>query len=297
MVKSVLITIFMILWAFFAINTLLREDMFTWVISEFSLCLVAAVVFMTFVFFIARRLGRYDLVDAAWGLGFIVVALTSFSLQEGPWFEFDAALLTTLLVIVWGTRLSLHIIKRIRHSDQEDPRYVELRKTWQGNVHLNTYLRIYLAQAVLAVLISVPVIHINLFATPEMVSANVTSILLWLSGLVIWIVGFWFEKTADDQLRKHVSDPKNKSKLMTTGLWKYSRHPNYFGELTQWWGIFVICLSTPFGWVGIVGPVLISYLILFVSGVPLSEKRFEGRPGWKQYQARTSAVLPLPPRG
>lgn len=294
MIVSVLFTIFMILWAFGAVSTLLREDMLTWVASDFALCLFMALLFMTIIFLIALRIRRYDLVDAAWGLTFIVVALTSFLLQDGPLFELDAALLVTLLVIVWGTRLSWHIIKRIKHTDREDPRYVELRKKWRGNLKVNVYTRIFLLQAVLATLISVPVIHVNLFATPELATANLANVLFWTIGLLVWTKGFYFEKTADDQLRAFVNDPKNKGKLMTSGLWKYSRHPNYFGELTQWWGIFLICLSTPFGWVGVVGPVLISYLILFVSGIPLSEKRFEGRPGWAEYRDRTSVLIPLP---
>lgn len=286
---ALLITVFFFLWAFAAISTLFREDMFSWVMGGFLLCGLAAILFMSVIFLIAQRIKRLDLVDAAWGLVFIVIALTSYVLQDGVMLEFDIQTLVMLLVLAWGGRLTWHIVRRIRTSDTEDPRYVELRKTWKGSVKLNAYVRIYLVQAFLALLISVPVIHINLF------SDNGISSIAWL-GATVWAIGFWFEVVGDRQLRSFVANPANKGKLMTSGLWKYSRHPNYFGELTQWWGIFVICLTLPFGWVGVIGPVLISYLILFVSGIPLSEKRFEGRPGWDEYQKRTSAFLPLPPR-
>ena len=283
------IVIFFVLYTTAAVATLLREGMFQWVMSDFILCGLAAVVFMSLVFMAARTIKRYDLVDAAWGVCFIVIALTSFFLQPGEKFEFDLQLLVTGLVIIWGGRLSLHILKRIRHTTHEDPRYVELRKTWKGNMTINVFLRIYMVQAVLALLISIPVVHINLFA-----DNGITS-LAW-TGVAVWLIGFMFEAIGDAQLRNFVAQPKNKGKIMDRGLWRYSRHPNYFGELTQWWGIYLMCLTTPFGWVGIAGPVLISYLIIYVSGIPLNEKRFEGRPGWATYRKRTSALIPLPPR-
>lgn len=286
---TVFITAFFVLWATGAIATLLREEMFPWVISEFLVCGFVAVVFMSAMFLAARKIGRYDLVDAAWGMSFISVALTSFFLQPSEWLEPDLQLLVTALVIVWGGRLSWHILRRIRRTTEEDPRYVELRKTWRGNVAVNVYIRIYLLQAVLALLICVPVIHINLFAD------NGITPLAW-AGVAVWAVGFVFEAVGDRQLRDFVSQPANKGKIMDRGLWRFTRHPNYFGELTQWWGIFLMCLTTPFGFVGIISPVLISYLILYVSGIPLNEKRFEGRLGWAQYKARTSGLIPLPPR-
>lgn len=285
----VFITLFFILWVFGALVTLFREGMLVWVVSEFALCGLAAVVFMSLMFFIAQRIKRYDLVDAAWGSSFIVIALTSFFLQDGTLLEFDAQSLVTGLVVIWGGRLTWHILKRIKATTHEDARYVELRKTWKGNLRVNVFTKVYMTQAGLTLLISVPVIHVNLF------SDNGISTVAWL-GAAIWLVGFIFEVIGDRQLRVFVTNPANKDTLMTSGLWKYSRHPNYFGELTQWWGVFVICLTVPFGLVGIIGPVLISYLILFVSGIPLNEKRFEGRPGWAEYKKRTSALLPLPVR-
>lgn len=284
-----LITVFFVLYTVATVATLLREGIFQWVVGDFILCGIVAAAFMSLVFLVARSIKRYDLIDAAWGSSFIVIALTSYFLQPGEKMEFDLQSLVTILVIIWGGRLTWHIIRRIQRTDSEDPRYVALRRSWKGNVALNVYTRIYLVQAVLALLICIPVIHINLFAD------NGITGLAW-AGFIVWLIGFMFEAIGDAQLKWFVSQPAHKGKVMNRGLWRYSRHPNYFGELTQWWGIFLMALTTPFGWVGIIGPVLISYLILFVSGIPLNEKRFEGRPGWAEYKARTSALIPLPPR-
>ena len=292
----VLLVIFVILWAWGTVTTLLRQGLFGSTIADFLICAVAAVVFMSLMFVVAKRMKRYDLIDVAWGLSFITIALTSFFLQNGPVFDIDVKLLVTVLVITWGSRLAIHIGRRIKNTSEEDPRYVEIRKKWKGNVALKMYSQIYLLQAALALAISIPVIYINLFhGQPSGLGGAATTALVWL-GFIVWVVGFVFEKTADDQLRSFIADKSNKGKLMTEGVWKYSRHPNYFGELTQWWGIFIICLSGPYGWIGVIGPVLISYLILFVSGVPLSEKRFEGRDGWDAYKRRTSVLIPLPPK-
>ena len=242
---------------------------------------------MCVVFLVARKIKRFDLVDAAWGWAFIVPAVTSYFLNFSNIFTLNIQTVTTLLVIIWGVRLSRHILKRIKYSKTEDERYVGLRKRWKGNVELNVFLRIYLVQAFLAFVICLPVMYINFFA-----------VLSWSwivsLGVIVWVIGFLFEAVSDRQLRDFVTNSENKGKIMTEGLWKYSRHPNYFGELTQWWGIFIICLAVPFGWINIIAPLLITYLILFVSGVPLNEERFKGRTGWSEYKKRTSMLIPLP---
>ena len=109
----------------------------------------------------------------------------------------------------------------------------------------------------------------------------------WL-GLLIWLVGFGFESIGDAELKQFIANPTNKGKLMTGGLWKYSRHPNYFGEVMQWWGIFVMALSVTNEWVLIVSPLTITILIVFVSGIPMTEKRYAGRPDWEEYKRQIS---------
>ncbi len=133
-----------------------------------------------------------------------------------------------------------------------------------------------------------------------MIQINVapTSPLTLLDGLgiAVWLTGFFFEATGDWQLKQFVQNPANRGKLINTGLWRYSRHPNYFGEVTQWWGIYLIALSTPRGWITILGPITITVLILFVSGIPMLEKKYHGRPEFEAYKRRTSAFFPLPPK-
>lgn len=255
-------------------------------LMTFILGLVAAAVFMSVMFVVGHRMKRYDIVDVAWGLTFIVISLVSLAMNQ--------ANLTSIalycLVAIWGVRLSTHIYRRFRAAPHEDKRYVELRKKWRSsNVPAAIYSRIYLVQAVLATIVCLPVLVVHA------AQMDVQPIYLW-TGLLVWAVGFTFEAVGDYQLRSFLQHPQPKGGLMTSGLWKYSRHPNYFGELVQWWGIGVIALGVPYGWIGLVGPAMISYLIVFVSGVPPVERAFEGRPGWAEYKARTSVLIPLPVR-
>jgi steroid 5-alpha reductase family enzyme len=249
---------------------------------------VCVLAFMTVMFMVSRLLGRTDVVDAAWGPAFVVAAVAAFVLNP-----FDLVIgsnvqtFVTVLVVIWAARLSYTIAKRLMKKP-EDVRYVNLRNEWKGNEFANTYVRIFATQALLATVISSALIHTNL-SLPTSIST-----FAYVGG-VIWLVGFYFEVVGDLQLKRFLADPKNKGKLMTRGLWKFTRHPNYFGEATMWWGIFVIALSTPYGWLGVIAPVVITYLLLFVSGVPMTEKAFEGKPGWNAYKKRTSKFLPLPP--
>jgi steroid 5-alpha reductase family enzyme len=247
-------------------------------------CAFAAILFLSAVFVFAQQKKRFDLIDSAWGMTFIVITITG-AIVHG----FSAPiLLISGLVAIWGTRLSYHIFRRFIRSDHEDKRYIELRKKWQGNLAVNAYFRIYIVQAILATLVCLSVIILQYY------KATFSPIIM--IGLIVWVIGFLFESIGDRQLKQHLANPKNKGKLMTTGLWRYTRHPNYFGEATMWWGIWVMTLATP-GWaIALISPLLITYLLVFVSGVKATEAQFKGRPGWKEYQDRTSVFLPLPPK-
>lgn len=261
--------------------------MFASVMSRMTLCWLAGVFVMTIVFFVGKRKGRYDVVDAGWGLSCIAIAVTGFFLQDGHTLRWNSQALTTLLVIVWGSRLAWHIAKRIRRTDHEDERYVALRKKWRGNLAVNTFFRIYIVQSVLALIVSIPVVHINLVQDPQWS--------WWVyAGAVVWVIGFITESIADRQLATFVTEPKNKGKLMDKGLWRYARYPNYFGELTMWWAMAIISFGTPHGWVGLGGAAAITYLIVYISGIPLKEARLRNRSGWEKYVSETRLLLPLP---
>lgn len=275
------------LYGVFAIFALINFGKFWYVISSLLICFSMAVVFLSIIYVFARKIKRYDIIDAAWGPTFIVVCLTSYFLAYNNIPPISICLFVVLMVVIWGMRLAWHIGSRKLASSIEDPRYSELRKSWRGSVDLNVYFRIYIVQAMLATIICIPVIHINLF------DGSTWTAFTWL-GLVVWFIGFACEVIADKQLKMHLSNPKNKGNIMQTGLWRYSRHPNYFGEITQWWGIGIIAAGVAPWWIGLIGPLTISFLILCVSGIPPTEKRFEGRPGWSKYKAKTSVLVPLP---
>jgi steroid 5-alpha reductase family enzyme len=249
------------------------------------IALVDALLVVSFAFWLGHGLRRYDIIDTFWGILFIVIALAGYMWS-------DKVLLQALvmaLVLLWGVRLATHIGGRFRASKNEDPRYVELRKKWRGSIAINAFFRIYVTQAVLATIISLPVLAVMAYA--ELANSPI----IWL-GFVVWAFGFACQVVADRQLKEFLTKEKNQGKLMQSGLWKYSRHPNYFGELSMWWGVFAIsCASTGVAWM-IIGPVTITYLILKVSGIPPSEKRMAEKPGWKAYKARTSVLIPLPNR-
>lgn len=240
----------------------------------------ALFVYMTLWFAYATYIRRDDVADTAWGLGFVLVAWISFVYGQMQ----PAALTTTLLVTIWGIRLSSHIHHR-NSNKPEDKRYVDMRRGWAYG-RLSSYVNVFLLQGFFLFVVVQPVIFINLYTMG-------TFGLLQAIGILIWMIGFFFESVGDAQLAAHLKDPANKGKLMTSGLWRCTRHPNYFGEVTQWWGIGIIASSISGGWMTLIGPIFITYLICFVSGIPMLEKKYAGRPDWEEYKRKTSVFIPL----
>lgn len=251
--------------------------------------LLTASTLMTFAFGFSRLVRRTDIIDMMWGIAIAVVAIASLLANPyGVSLGMNVQTVATTLVVIWGIRLSYHIARRLLHTS-EDPRYKELRKKWRGNEAVNTYLRVFIVQAVLAVVVASGVICIN---TAEGTGLGVMA---WI-GVGVWVIGFLFEAVGDWQLKQFLREAKTKNALMTKGLWRYTRHPNYFGEATMWWGIAMVAFTLPAGWMGLLSPVIITYLLLYISGVPLAEKRAERKAGWKTYVRRTSKFVPQIPR-
>ena len=251
-----------------------------------GLYLVAAIAvfaYMAVWFFFGLLRKRNDVADEAWGLGFIFISYLSLVYSN----SFGILnLVVAMLVTLWGLRLFYHISTRHK-GKPEDNRYQEFRESWDKYFLLKSFFIVYLFQGFLMLLVSAPIVLLSL--QPRSISG------LAILGIFIWAIGYIFEVTADAQLRRFMGHPGNKGKLMTNGLWRYSRHPNYFGEVLIWWGIFVISLSTG-SWLGVFGPITITYLLVFVSGIPMLEKHYSGRPDWEEYKKKTSALLPLPPK-
>lgn len=240
-------------------------------------------LYMSLWFIISTFKKRNDVADIAWGLGFVLIAWAAFFLSDnsGP-----RSWLVNILVSIWGLRLAWHVSRRNK-GKTEDYRYLAWRKEWGKWFYIRSYLQVYLLQGALLYLIIWPVLFVNK-------NIGLTLNLIDYLGLLIWLIGFFFESVGDAQLTSFIKNPSNKGKLMQTGLWRYTRHPNYFGEVTQWWGLWLVAISVPNGWVSIIGPLTITILILKVSGVPMLEKKMAENPDFAEYKKRTSVFIPLP---
>jgi len=247
--------------------------------------LAVIVIYMTAWYLVARALTRFDVADIAWGPGFIVSALTAAAASDNL---HPRAYLVMALVIVWGMRLSLHVYLRNR-GKSEDARYRAWRQEWGKNANIRAFFQVFLLQGLLLLVIALPV-------TSAIIAEKSPFTILDAAGLVIWAMGFLFEAISDWQLVRFKKNPAHKGKIIMTGLWRYSRHPNYFGEVTLWWGIYLIAVAAGAGWPMIIGPLTITFLILKVSGIPMLEKKYEGNPEFEEYRQRTSAFFPLPPK-
>ena len=242
-------------------------------------------VYFTLFFIIGTMIKNNSIVDIGWGIGFVIVAwyvyLTDTSTNIGQ-------LLMTFFISIWGLRLFYYIAKR-NIGKPEDFRYVAFRKAWGKWVIPRSFLQVYLLQGFFLTLISISVIlvsRINCIVEP----------MVLVPGILVWIIGFLFEAIGDYQLTLFLSNPNNKGKLMTTGLWNYTRHPNYFGEATMWWGIFLLAIASGASFLSIISPLTITLLLLFVSGVPLLEKSMKKKPGFEVYSKRTRIFFPWFPK-
>ena len=251
--------------------------------NYFLILILILFVYMSLWFVVSLLKKRNDVADVAWGLGFVLMTWVSYFISDASG---GRGILVGLLVSIWGLRLAWHIHKRNK-GKTEDYRYLAWRKEWGRFFYIRSYFQVYLLQGALLFIIILPSLLINK-------SSGGGLGLLDFFGIGVWLLGFYFESVGDAQLAGFIKNPANKGKLMQSGLWAYTRHPNYFGEVTQWWGIWLIALSIPNGWFGIIGPVTITFLILKVSGIPLLEKKMENNPDFADYRQRVSVFIPLP---
>lgn len=242
---------------------------------------IVAVSYMTVLFIIATILNDNSILDIAWGPGFIVVSWAVLIINA----DFGARqFLVAALVTVWGLRLGIRIFRRNKGKG-EDPRYVKFREEWGKYFTLRSYFQLFLFQALILVLNVTPVM---------IIMSGIRENLVWSDylGLAVWVAGFLFESIGDYQLDTFLKDPANRGTIIDKGLWRYTRHPNYFGESTMWWGIFIIAVNQSWGWIGVIGPLVITGMLLFVSGIPMTEKLMEKTPGWEEYKRTTSVFIP-----
>jgi len=254
--------------------------------SEFLLySAVFIFLYMSVIFCVALVKKDNSIVDIAWGVGFICVALLTFFLKEG----FTARhLIVSGLILIWGMRLALHIALR-KKGKGEDYRYAKWREDWGRWFVLRSYFQIFMLQGIFLFVIALPIILVNF-------SMRETLTLVDILGVGVWCIGFFFEAVGDYQLRRFKKNPASKGKIMTTGLWIYTRHPNYFGEVVLWWGIFLIALSVDNGWLAVLSPLTITFLLLRISGVTMLEKKYKGNPEFDAYAQRTNVFFPWLPK-
>lgn len=227
-----------------------------------------------------------SIVDVFWGLGYVGIAWIAFALGDG---EPGRKLATALAASLWGLRLGGHLAWRNLGAG-EDPRYARMRQHHGSRFWIVSLATVFGLQGVLMLVISLPIQVAQARAGPPLG-------VLDAAGLALVATGLGLEAVADLQLSRFRADPSQRGRVLDRGLWRYSRHPNYFGDAVVWWGIWLVACSAPWGFWTIVSPALMTFLLLRVSGVALLERGLaRSKPGWAEYAARTSAFVPWPPR-
>lgn len=226
-----------------------------------------------------------SIVDVVWGLAFVDIGWVAAWLADGN----DArTALAVALVSVWGLRLALYIGYRKASHPGEDPRYTRMRDRHGARFTRVSLVTVFGFQAVVAWIVALP-LQGTAASTDDGLGV------LAYAGVAVWLVGFVFEAGGDYQLQRFKADPANRGKVMDRGFWRYTRHPNYFGDFAVWWGLYLVALDGG-AWWAFPGPVLMTVLLTRVSGKDLLEKSMSSRPGYREYVDRTSGFIPLPPR-
>ena len=255
-------------------------------VDIFSSSALAVGVLMLCVWLLSFVLKNASIVDIVWGLGFVVVAWVSNLASDG---SSDVGLIVAVMVSIWGFRLAGYLWWR-NHGKGEDFRYVAMRKHYGTRFPLISLVTVFALQGVLMLVVSFPV---QLAQQPSTESINI----LGMVGLLVWLIGVLFESVGDVQLARFKARAENSGKVMDKGLWRYTRHPNYFGDACAWWGIAIVALQSNMGWLGLLGAAVMSFLLVRVSGVPMLEKTMhKRRPDYVAYQERTSGFIPRKPK-
>jgi steroid 5-alpha reductase family enzyme len=241
---------------------------------------------MILLWLLSLALRNASIVDIFWGTGFVIVAWAAFVFTPDGFLP--RKLLLAALVTIWGLRLSIHILRR-NWGKPEDFRYQAWRNQHGRKWWWYSFFQVFLLQGVLLTIVAAPLLAAQLSPTPARLGV------LDFIALPLWAIGFFFEAVGDWQLKRFRSDPANKGRVLDRGVWRYTRHPNYFGDSAQWWAYYLIAASAG-GWWTIFSPILMTTLLLRVSGVSLLEKTLDSRPGYKEYSERTSEFIPWFPR-
>ncbi len=246
-----------------------------------------AVSALTLIWVISLVIHDVSIIDAFWGLGFVLISAAALWSHRPP---DQRSLLIFAIVALWALRLALHLFLRWRRQGHEDRRYAAMRRKAGPRFAIMSLFTVFWLQAGVLWIVSLP-LQAAFAAAPSPLGP------LDFAGAAIAIAGFVIEALADDQLTRFGRDPANRGRVLDTGLWAWSRHPNYFGDTAMWWGLFLLCLSASHAWWTIIGPIAMTYFLLQVSGVPLLERKMaDRRPEYAEYVRRTSSFIPWPPK-
>jgi steroid 5-alpha reductase family enzyme len=249
--------------------------------------LLAALIVMVIAWAVHLIAGKASVVDSFWGPGFAVIAWLSVSMGQGDGMRKG---LIAVLVTIWALRLAWHVTRRNK-GEPEDHRYADMREKHPEKFWIRSLATVFGLQALVMWVVSLP-IQLGMYAP----TATGPGFLAGF-GFALWFFGFFWEAVGDEQLYRFKSDPENRGKVFDQGLWRYTRHPNYFGEMVMWWSIFFIAVGAPGAWWSIIGPMVLTILLLKVSGVSLTDKKMSIRhPDFDDYKRRVSAFIPWPPK-
>jgi len=250
--------------------------------------LVSVLFAAALAWILSVKLRNASIVDVCWGPGFVLLAWIDVFLSRG---FAPRAWLAAALVTLWGTRLSFHLFRRSR-GQNEDPRYRKMRAAHGSAFWWHSLFTVFWLQAVILWLVALPL----LFTASAAKASSLTA--LDGLGILLFVAGFTVEAVGDLQLQRFRDDPDNRGRVLDRGLWRYTRHPNYFGDAVLWWGVYALAASTPHGWLTVWSPLLMTWLLLRVSGVTLLEESLtRAKPGYSAYVARTPPFVPWFPGG
>lgn len=250
-------------------------------IATFTIATLTSILYFTIFWSISIKLKKAWVADIAWATGFFVVYFVAYTINKGVSFKQN---LVFLLLLFWGIRLATYLI--IRNFKKEDFRYQKLKEKWGEKWRRKSYLNIFIAQALVLIVINSGALLIAVYGKPFQIT------LLDYAAAAIWILGFLIESVADLQMFQFKSNPNNLNKIYKRGLWRYSRHPNYLGECIMWFAIFLLAVPLPYGLVGIASPILITLSLLKFTGINTVENKLKTNPEYLDYINKTPKFLP-----
>jgi steroid 5-alpha reductase family enzyme len=251
-------------------------------LQVFAIAGITIFIYMLILYFIAQYIKNNSIVDIGWGMGFVI---TTFVLILSSHKIYPAMLIISCMILIWGIRLSFYIYMR-NLGKPEDFRYANWRRDWGKRQPVISFFKVFMLQGIIMWIIATPIMLV--FS-----KNNFSHDLLGIVSVLIFLFGLIFEGLADAQMKKFKTYPQNSGKIITSGLWKYTRHPNYFGEAVLWWGIGFFAFSVTGFWYCLISPLIISLMLRYVSGVPMLEEKYKNREDFREYASKTSVFVPF----